>query len=943
MVPFLKKTAQYIIENYENQTIGLKVILPNKRASLYLKKHLAAISDKPIFCPEILSIEDFIVGITDIEIAETVFLQFEFYKAYCEAEGTKAKPFQEVFKWSAQVLNDFNEIDLYLIKTDDIFKAVDEASIIKTWNLGAPLTAFQQKYLAFYRSLGTYYNIFTNNLINKGLGYQGLVYRNAANRISKVIEEDKHLFLFAGLNALTASEEKIIFELYDSGKAQILWDSDEYYVKNTMQEAGYYMRRYFKKIKDKEILWLNDNISTEKKKIIITGVQGKVLQAKHAGSLIDEYIKENSKDENIALVLADEKLLFPVLNSIPEKAERFNITMGMPLSQLPVSGIYQSIFKLHLSSENSNNSHKIYTEYLLKAIEHPYVYKLLGDKGFEILNALRTQSGYVSSDKIIQLIWKYNEAPPEIISLILKPWKEDTLTALNILIEITTALKDFRKGGGELENVNTSVYYEYRYLCFYEKNIIKFRDLLTGSGIIIGLKSFYSLFKHSLNTLRLPFYGEPLQGLQIMGLLETRSLDFEKIILLSVNENVLPAGKPRPTFIPADIRKGFGLPMLRENDSLYAYHFYRMLQGAKEIHLIYNTQQDTFGAGEKSRFIMQLEHELPKVNPDIEIINNLLTGKNISLNTAAPVIVQKTDDITEKIKQKAKTGLAPSALNSFIACPLKFYFHEIARIPDPDDDPSVINHAKFGSAVHDILKELYKDTVNMYINQDIYNSMLNQISAIADKVFSESFQQIDITSGKNMLAFNAAKRMTENFIKSERRKSNKETGEYTVKLLEQRLTHNMNLTVNGEEIEIMIKGQADRVDVKGNTALILDYKTGKTTAKELQTEDATALLADSSLSKCFQLLVYTYLFAKQEESNYEYYEAGIITVNKPSDGILKAKFSDTEKFDSETLSQIEEVIVNLITNIFDREKPFIQTDKPANCKHCIYAAICSRD
>lgn len=937
METFLEKTADYILNNYINNTQNLTVVLPNRRGSLYLKKYISQKIAKPIFLPDIISIEDFIIKIAELEIADNVFLLLEFYKSYCNIEGDNAKDFQEVFKWAKQVLKDYNEIDLYLVNPDDIFKAIDEATVIKTWNLGAPLTPYQKRYLKFFQSLGLYYNEFANNLSQKKYAYQGFVYRRATEKINSFIKNSKNqTFLFAGLNALTPSEEKIIFTLKNEGYAKLLWDADEYYMTDTKQEAGFFLRRFKKLIKDNEFLWNENNISLNKKKINITGTQGKVLQAKHAGNILKEMINNNNNIENVALVLADEKLLFPVLNSIPKNLDKFNITMGAPLAQLPIAQVYESLFNLHLNSKVINGKTFFPATDIVEFIEHPYIYKLFESVFNNIIKNLKSGKAYFESNEVLN--FSDNNNTKNLLKLIVSDWDNKP----------SKALCDFKSINNQLINIfssneKTTDNIEYEYIFHFQNIIKKFDDIIKQYDIEIGIKPFYSLFRHALNSVQLPFYGEPLCGLQIMGLLETRTLDFEKIILLSANEGVLPAGKSEPTFIPSDIRKIYRLPVTGDKDAVYAYHFYRLLHKCNELHIIYNTKQDTFGAGEKSRFIKQIEYELPQLNSNTIITNNIVTFNEININNANPIYIEKNEYIFNKLKARAIKGLAPSALNSYIACPLKFYFSQIAEIPEKDDDIYDINHARFGSAVHEVLDILYKNILNVIPQPEMLHQMRKDAHNITNWVFNNKFENFDISSGKNLLAYNAVQRIVENYLHYEEKRIKYNPDNFVVHLLEQTLNYTRIFNINDEEIEVLLKGKADRIDINANVARIIDYKTGKTYNNELNAEKADDLLINTNLSKCFQLLMYSYLFSKNENCRNSAFVAGIISVGSPTTGFMKAKLNNSSQLNISDLKEVEEVIFQIINQIFDKNIAFEQTKNLDNCKYCSYLPICSRD
>ncbi|HRS53359.1 MAG TPA: PD-(D/E)XK nuclease family protein [Bacteroidales bacterium] len=926
---FLQKAASYIISNYKDNIKNLKIIVPNKRSSLYLKKYISQKITEPIYCPEIMAIEDFIMKLSKLEIIDNTYLLLEFYKTYCDIETEDSKKnFQEVLRWAGQVLNDFNEIDLYLID-DNIFEAINEVAAIKTWNLGAPLTYYQKKYLTFYHSLKKYYNAFKNQLLKKGYSYQGLAFRMATEKLNTIKNDEK--FVFLGFNALTPAEEKIIFTLQKNKLAEILWDVDNYYYSNTEHEAGQFLRRYLSK--NKNFNWLEYNIEKEEKEITITGVHGKVLQAKYAGRLIEEQLNQTNNVDKTAIILVDDKLLFPILNSIPKELNNFNITMGLPLRQLTISEIYQNLFDIHLNKKIIKNEEVFLSENIINFLKHPYIIRLLDNNYENIFTKNNHNSSiYISLKDFINNF--YNNVNLNNLKLLLSSWEDNSITALNNMQSITNLL---------INSFTTST--EKEYLSYFNNIFNKLSETIINLNLNIDIKSLYALFNNVLKYIKIPFYGEPLQDLQIMGLLETRTLDFEKIIILSANENILPTNSLTPTFIPADIRRAYGLPFSKGKDAIYAYHFYRLIQRSKKIHIIYNTKENDFNSGEKSRFIEQIETELPLVNPKIKIIKNILSFKEIQINSIKPISIIKDDLIINNIKEKAKKGFTPTDLNNFIACPLKFYFNQIAKIKDVDDDPYTINSYKFGSIIHEVLKRLYSKCLNSKISSEILTKMQSDVAQTIKGVIDQDFSNIDISTGQNFLAVVSIKKIIENYFSIEKEcLANHPDDNFIVSMSEEELQFSTNININNEIIPITLKGKVDRVDTNNDIAFIIDYKTGKTDEKELVIYDFEDLTNDSKFAKSLQLLVYTFLFSKNKKCNANFFEAGIIQLRKSQNNIIKVRLNNSEKFEHGDLKKVEEKILSIIYNIFNKDIPFYQTDNVKEiCVFCPYITICGRD
>jgi hypothetical protein len=384
MVPFLQKTAQYLVTTYKDNLSELCIVLPNRRAGLFLRKYLAAEVGKVTWAPTVFSIEDFIAELSGYQEVENLHLLFELYGVHIEIQGKNAEPFEEFLRWAPQLLTDFNEIDRYLADAKELFSTLTEARAIALWNVdGQPLTEFEKKYLQFYQSLHGYYEKLTQRLSDRNKAYQGLSFRAAAENVeSKMDQLPWHHIIFAGFNALTKAEEHIIGVLRNNGKATLLWDSDRYYLENRQQEAGDFLREWIRKWPLEEPLWIDDDFATTGKQIEIVGSPDPVGQVKYCGQLLQELASQGRADEKTAVVLLDEGLLIPLLNSMPEEVSALNITAGLPLNQTPLAGLFDLVFQLHLHTSQftylvSKDINKYYYKDVLKLLQHPYIRRMV--------------------------------------------------------------------------------------------------------------------------------------------------------------------------------------------------------------------------------------------------------------------------------------------------------------------------------------------------------------------------------------------------------------------------------------------------------------------------------------------------------------------------------------------------------------------------------------
>ncbi|MGZ4157466.1 MAG: PD-(D/E)XK nuclease family protein, partial [Bacteroidia bacterium] len=682
MQSFLEKTVNYLYDKYGDDISELCIVLPNRRAGLFLKTHLSNNLKKTFWSPEIYATEDFVALLAELEIADSTTLLFELYETVKSVGKKEVEDFDEFGKWGQILLSDLNEIDRYLVDASQLFGNLKDIKELEAWSLNAEegLTDFQKQYLEFWRLLGDYYHDFSNRLLSKHKAYQGLAYRIVADKVEERV--NKHPWkkiIFAGFNALNKAEEEIIERLLNSGKAEIIWDTDSYYINNLNQEAGRFIRKYnefgnFKKLKDRNIIFEETLLSNEKKTITVIGAAKNVAQAKVAGNIVTELQKTTGSLQTTALVLADENLLFPVLHSLPDNLQDINVTMGYPLKNTPVAGYFDLVFSLHengLKLANGKDNYSFYHGDIIKLLSHPYTAIALAGVGqdYSVNKVTKLIQGrnivFAGLSMLENIFVELNcEKEFEIMLPIFKHWltPADGLACVHYLI-------DTLKNGIVLQqtkNEESKASLELEYLFAFTKIIKRIQVLMeTYPESVVELKALRSILNQIIRTTTLPFYGEPLMGLQVMGMLETRTLDFENVILLSCNEDILPSGKTVNSFIPFELKRFFGLPTYSDKDAIFSYHFYRLLQRATNIYLLYNTESDALGSGEKSRFLTQLIYELPKVNPNVTIIEQLVNIPVIADKTGNEISIEKTSFVFEKLKAKSEFGFSPSLLNTY--------------------------------------------------------------------------------------------------------------------------------------------------------------------------------------------------------------------------------------------------------------------------------------
>jgi hypothetical protein len=605
MTPFLKLVAEYIHENHQTETDSLCIILPNKRGALYLKQHLASVFKKTIWLPTIISAEDLVSQLSGLEQADSVDLICDLYVAYCSVLKDKAEPFDAFAKWGNLMLQDFNEADRYLVDTNALYQNLKEIKEIENWSLSSnELTPTQKDYINFMQQMGLIYNEFTKNLLQKKQGYQGLMYRKAHENFksSDSINKYSHIII-AGFNALNKVETIIFSELVKSKKASILYDIDTYYFENKEYEAGLFLRKNFTNSWLQSKSFIADNFKDINKKIDIVAVPHKIGQAQVVANQLSKWIAEGKSLTKTAVILADESLLFPIINQLPKEIEHVNITMEYPLRFTPIYDLTDNLISIH-HSVSKNNSSSFYYVDIFKIFQNSLFVKYYNS--FNPSTNLQTVIQKIIDKNYVWLNINTLEDLFESNFVNIKPLFINWKSSINGVEAISQILSFFN----ETENARLKLTaIDQEYLHVFTKYFNRLQSLVNTHTYLNSLLTLKSLFKQIIGAATVPFIGEPLKGLQIMGVLETRTLDFENIILLGINEGVLPSGKSVNSFIPNDLKRYFEMPLYGDKDAVYAYHFYRILQKASSVLITYNTEQSLLGSGEKSRFITQLQFE----------------------------------------------------------------------------------------------------------------------------------------------------------------------------------------------------------------------------------------------------------------------------------------------------------------------------------------------
>lgn len=907
MNTFLSQVINDVLLNEKTPLVDIKFVLPSQRACVFLKKEIIQQLPSSSFLPQIISIENFIQELADINQIDNVQLLFEFYTIYLtQTPKEKQDSFDKFSQWATVVLQDFNEVDRNLIDAKDIFNYLKDINRLKNWS---PTTKLSTQYFSFFEKLYTYYQNFYSHLLSQKKGYQGLIYREAESNLQYFIENNLDVkIILVGFNALNIAEELIFQELLENDLASIYWDADNSYFNNS-NSTGQFVRKYKQEwnyYRTNEFKWNNDFLSnTISKKINIISTNKNVNQIKYAGELISGL----STHQNTAMILSDESLLSLTLNSLPNNVEKINITMGYPLSDIPLGELFKILFKLYINQEklDTDSQQRFYYKEVLNLFENNYFLKLIDHENHNLREYIEKNNYiFITQNQLVKICQKLEITFADFLF-----FENASLpfTFIENCIKICNELKDKYEG------------LEKEYIYHFYKIFQQLKTLNDKYKYLKDLKTLHQFFLQLLSNQNLSFQGEPLEGLQLMGMLETRVIDFETVILTSVNEGILPASKSEKSFIPFDVKKQFGLPTYYEKDAIFSYHFFRLLHRAKNIYLIYNNEATIYGTGEKSRFISQLE----LMRNDIK--HQILIPK-INLKPSIEKQVIKTSSLLLELKKIAKKGISPSALATYVNNPIDFYYQKVLKVREIENVEETVGVNTMGTIIHETLEELYKPFLGQVLIKENILEMLKNYKTIVESSFKKVYANGAIDKGKNKLVYEVSKNYVHRFLKMELNEIN-DGREIKIIVLEKELK--TEITIEKLDFPLIIHGIIDRIDQVDGITRIIDYKTGKVEQHQLNISDFSLLSQDYKYSKALQILLYSYLYS--QENSTDLLEAGIISFKNLNKGFLKLNFAKGRVKNNQITNEIiDEFLVSLkgiLNEIFDDNIPFTENSNKA--------------
>lgn len=942
---FIQNIIDYIFKNYDLSKDIVEVVFPNKRASIHFKRQIVSQLSKTSWMPITSSVQQAMEKWSGLHLVDSLDVALELMSINDKDANNKVLK-QNFFGLASQMAKDFDEIDQYKVDAKNLFESLNEVKIIENYTFSEYTLSnedsykAQSKYLQFFSSLINYYSALRLNLFSRKVGYYGMITRCLSelptDELVKRIDGKK--IVFAGFNALTTTEEDVVVRLVENGNAVMLWDLDEYYINDKKQEAGRFANDFFakhqnlagKKDYDNEhhgISFIGNALSTAEKEINVISVSGSSVQA-NALQLMME------KRENSVVVLADEALLIPTLNSLPDSVGEINVTMGYPFANTPLYGFIDQIFRFQHSLSDS----KIDLWPLASFCDADFIKLVFNGKDYDsLMSWLKDKqsssdlSFHVNDFSSIGISDDNQEdgASEDLarfLTLSSTKWidSKDCIENMKSILRVS------------LQKIKDESYFVKNQISVAGKVLNKVESLIKkyDSVEILDLQMLILQIGREMS---IAMKGEA-DGLQVMGLLETRNLDFDVVNMLSVNEGVIPKNKNSNSLIPYDVRKYYNLPTYNQQQAVYAYHFYRLLHNAKKINLFYNSLSDSSGLGEPSRFIRQIEYELVKKNPKVKLQHFQYKSPIINLKSNI-ISVDKDDTMLKKI-----TKLSPTSISTYLRCSLQYYWKYIMNI-NCDEVNEEIQMNVIGSIIHNTLDELYRNFGNEIVTE---SKFLEVRSQYLDKCYQNALRNNNFRNGLPKTGFNSIiasviDTMISRFLDNE----HNIVKENSLRILctEKELSFHLN--------NVELHGFADRIDLLNDKLRVIDYKTGSVNPYDVSISANAKQLQDMH-DKSIQLIMYKYLFIKMLNSNAlgldealiahieeENIVPGIIALQKMSNGVFELKVNNAD-LANDFEAQCDIMFEQLISDIFDKNNPFTQTDDTKVCGYCGFRNICKR-
>ena len=957
METFLKQVAHDLYNKTEGNFTKVAIVFPNKRASLFFNEYLAQESDRPIWSPTYVSISELFRQSSDLSIADPIKLVCDLYKVFQKATGSK-ETLDDFYFWGEMLIADFDDADKNMADTHALFsnlkdlnELMDNYDFLEEGQKEAlsqffhnfsinQVTELKQRFISMWNVLGDIYAEYKALLESQSIAYEGMLYRQVIEQLDvEALPYNKYIFV--GFNVLNKVEHTLFKKLNEAGKAMFYWDYDTFYLNKTPHEAGEFIRRNLRDFPSELPASFFDNLNQPKEVTFIESPteNGQVRY-------LPQWIRENltSQEKETAVVLCNEALLQPVLHALPDNVKHINITMGFPLSQTPAYSFVNALMELHTSGYNPNNGRYLFAE-VISVLKHPYTRQLSPE-----------------AEKLEQTLTRDNRFYPlpselkqdNVLELLFTPRRNN----LDLCSMLSEALKEvaviYQQQAASHSDAFDQLYRESLFKTYTLVN--RFHTLIESKELNVQAGTFQRLLTRVMSSSSIPFHGEPAIGMQVMGVLETRNLDFRHLIMLSVNEGQLPKAGGDSSFIPYNLRKAFGMTTIDHKIAVYAYYFYRLMQRAEKVTLVYNTATDGINRGELSRFMLQflIEWGYPVLRKQLEAAQ--------SPQDSAPIIIEKTPDIMERMKSvfdirnNPKALISPSALNCYLDCPLKFYYKYVALLSAPDEVTADIDSAKFGRIFHYAAEHIYKDLTahGKLISKENLETLLKdevRLQTYVDNGFKELFFNLPPNeqpeyNGIQLINSAVIVKYIQQLLRNDLRYA-----PFTFIGSEQRIFENIEICTSTGDIQSRIGGIIDRIDSKGESLRIVDYKTGGDADTPANVQ--SLFIPDKKRSNyVFQTFLYASIVCKKlrEKNDSRLVAPALLYIHRAASEkyspVIQMGEPRKPKEPVDNFAQYEgdfrENLKTLLEDIFNPDISFTQTEIEDKCAYCDFRALCKK-
>ncbi|WP_320908229.1 MULTISPECIES: PD-(D/E)XK nuclease family protein [Bacteroides] len=962
MKTFLQLVAQDLHSKIGNDLSRVAIVFPNKRASLFFNEHLASQSDHPIWSPAYVSISELFQQLSDQKLGDPIRLVCELYKIFRE-ETKSEESLDDFYFWGELLISDFDDVDKNLVDADKLFtnlqdlkNIMDDFDFLDKEQEDAIRQFFQnfsiekhtklkEKFISLWDKLGDIYRNYRSQLASLGIAYEGMLYRNVIEALdTNALRYDKYVFV--GFNVLNKVETRFFSLLQEAGKALFYWDYDLFYTRLPQQrhEAGEFILRNLEKFPNELPETVFDCLRHPKKVRFISSptenAQARYLPEWVRDTLLNKDLQEKPCEEKEnAVVLCNESLLLPVLHSIPSEVKNVNITMGFPLAQTPVYSFINAVVELQTTGYHSETGRYSY-DTVQAVLKHPYTRQIS-------LKAEPLERELTKTNRFYPLPTELKQ--DDFLSLLFTPRSGIRAICLYI-IELLKEVSTLYRQESEQDDIFNQLYRESLFKSYTMVN--RLLNLIENGELQIRIDTLKRLLSRILNAANIPFHGEPAIGMQVMGVLETRNLDFRNLIMLSLNEGQLPKSSGESSFIPYNLRKAFGMTTIEHKNAVYAYYFYRLIQRAETVTLVYNTSSDGLNRGEWSRFMLQFLVEWPH-----DISREFLEAGQ-SPQSSRDICIEKTPEILNRLRntynfesnQKA-FALSPSALNAYLDCRLRFYYRYVAGLKTPDEVSAEIDSALFGTIFHrsaelaygDLSangKEIRKEDLERLLRDDV------RLQGYVDRAFKEEFFHVDLNERPE---YNGVQLINSKVIGSYLRqllRNDLQYAPFSMVGMEKKVQEEVTVNTPESPIKIRIGGTIDRMDCKGDTLRIVDYKTGGSPKTPTNIEQLFTP-AEGRPNYIFQTFLYAAIMSRQQSlkvapallyihraANENY--SPVIEMGEPRKP--KIPVNNFAFFEDEFRERLQ----TLLEEIFGNETPFTQTENTKVCEYCDFRALCKR-